>query len=64
MTLSQNIAALVSQAEALEAQAAAAAALQADFDTLMVLSQAYLDAPNGEDADEAAALAAFLASQP
>lgn len=71
MTLSESITALVPQAEALEAQVTALTAdntfLQGErdgaveaLDVLMILAQAYLDAPKDEDDDEAAALAAFL----
>lgn len=60
MTLSEALLALVPQAAALEAQAATAVTLQADLTELMALAQAYLASPNGADADEAAALQAFL----
>jgi hypothetical protein len=48
----------------LDAAEAALVPVQASLIELKALSQAYLDAPNGQDEDEQAALEAFLTANP
>jgi hypothetical protein len=48
----------------LDASEAALAPVQASLTELKGLAQAYLDAPNGQDEDEQAALEAFLTANP